>query len=146
MLDRVTIRYLQELIQANREVCNVLTVVCDRLQPAPIADQLRQLSVGFGKNAEDLKHLVGDEDRTENSGTLGGSARVLWLDLRVAYDSDDVSAVLKEAARIVGKVQERYQQSILATRQLSELLPKQYARVKRAYNALRAMRVRQNSS
>lgn len=103
----------QQLVEANLDSYHVLTEIADRMNDPVFAEDLREIAVRRGKNAEELEtHLRQNEESPPTQGTLCGKLRQAWVDVRAAINAGDTYVMLVEAEKAERAIESAYTTAI----------------------------------
>jgi hypothetical protein len=142
MLSRRAKEVTQRLIRTNLFCNQVMMNGCERVKDTVVSDALRKAAFNYAKNAEDLRRLLEHHGVPSADGTeLEGQEHPPAVQFPDADGSatPDAPRFLVEALRLAKAVRKEYQASIEEMRELSELLPRQFARVNVVFNSLRSL-------
>lgn len=138
-----TVRGLQDLIRINLDSADGFRKAAEKVDSAPIASLFRDLAAERSHFATELSsyvRLTGDEPTDDGSW----QARVhrWWIDLRSKVSGDELKLVLEEAERGEDRIKQVYEATLqeLAGNPVSDVLHRQFARVKRVHDRVRDAR------
>ncbi|MDX9911012.1 MAG: PA2169 family four-helix-bundle protein [Phycisphaerales bacterium] len=142
-LSRETLDGVQSLITANIDSGKGFASAAEQIENKDIASYFRRCGMRREAFANELQRIVGVNGETPTtSGSVTGTARRWWLDLRGTIQNGDEHAVLAEAERAEDAAKARYEKVLKHTAgsPLNELLHRQYASVKQDHDTIRDMR------
>lgn len=138
-----TIAAIRDLIAANLDSSRELETAAAAIQDTGVARLLREIAVQRGEHVIELQNALTIRKIEANfAGTLTGTLRRLWLELRAAVQGGDPYAVLVETERAEDVIKKAYEAAVRECddNPISVLLQAQFATVERGHDRVRELR------
>ena len=138
-----TVGGLQDLIRINLDSADGFRKAAEKVDSAPVASLFRDLAAERSHFATELSsyvRLTGDEPTDD--GSWKAKVHRWWIDLRSKVSDDELKVVLEEAERGEDKIKQAYETTLkeIAGNPVSDVLHRQYARVKKVHDRVRDAR------
>jgi uncharacterized protein (TIGR02284 family) len=142
-LSAETIRFLQELIQANIDSRDGFRYAAGVIDNLTLQSAFEQLADDRDLQADELARYVswsGEQPRRE--GSVAAMVHRTWMGIREMVSSDNTYAILAEAERGEDAIKSAYESALesAAGSAMHDVLLHQYASVKAAHDRIRDLR------
>lgn len=138
-----TLDAIQELTQINLDSAKIFRDAAKAVDSKTLPQTFLAIADLRETHATELQTQVRENRETpEASGTFGGNARRLWMDLRAAINGGDSKVILIEAERAEDVIKAKYEKLIKETAgsAMNDVLMRHYAEVKRHHDQIRDLR------
>ena len=142
-LNEETISKMQRLIEANIDSYEGFQETAKDVDDASMSSLFERLSVQRAQNAKALQQFVQlNHEEAKESGTARGAVHRAWIQARAAINGGNPEVVLIEASRGEDHIKSLYEDVLkdIPANAMSDVLHKQYAKIKSDYELIRALR------
>ncbi len=142
-LDTETLNALQQLIRVNLDSAKNYREAANHVASVDLVDLFEGVSRVRAKHAVELRaHVRGNDVQPEVEGTLVGTLRRWWLELRAWANDGDPAAVLSEVERGEDVIKKAYEALLrdVTVKPLSNLLHRQFAEILVTHDQMHQLR------